>query len=55
MSPLFQTSTLIERQCLAGEALRKFNKFAINMGNKTSNNLILVEQRLVRGFITKDV
>jgi len=43
------------RQCLAGEALRKFNEFATNIGNETSNNLVLVEQRLVSGFTTKDV
>jgi hypothetical protein len=43
------------RQCLAGEALRKFNEFATNVGNETSNNLVLVEQRLVSGFTTKDI
>ena len=43
------------RQCLAGEALRKFNEFATNVGNETSNNLVLVEQRLVSEFTTKDV
>mgnify|MGYP000293913334 CR=1 FL=1 len=43
------------RQCLAGEALRKFNEFATNVGNETSNNLVIVEQRLVSGFTTKDI
>ncbi len=43
------------RQCLAGEALRKFNEFATNVGNKTIVNLTTVEQRLVSEFTTKDV
>ncbi len=35
------------RQCLAGEALRKFNQFTTNVRNEMAANLLLVEQWLV--------
>ena len=43
------------RQCLAGEALRKFNEFSTNVGNETTANLLIVEQRLVTEFAPRDV
>lgn len=43
------------RQCLAGEALRKFNEFATNVGTETIANLLIVEQRLITEFAPRDV
>ena len=43
------------RACLAGEALRKFNEFTINVGTETTVNLLIVEQRLVTEFAPRDV
>ncbi len=43
------------RGCLNGEALRKFDEFATQVGTETTANLVLVEQRLVKEFAPKDV